>query len=460
MPRFHVKIAGRDYNAMADLVRKYKVNVARHTVETLADGGYRIDAHATGAQIRRLETAGYQVDRYEDADKAGKARQAEIRTPGKKSLTETGAGAAVATAAKYLNVAEVETALAAVAASPNDSFTQLLTLPKKTWENRACHALKIGKGSGTNRPGIYFLGGVHAREWGSCDILINFVQLLTHAFQSNSALTIGSKTYTAAQIQSIVNTKDIYVFPQANPDGRNYSMTKEAMWRKNRRPAPAAHPQAKCIGVDINRNYDFLWDFPKFFDPAAPIANSKDPCDHDVYIGPGPISEPETKNAVWLFDQFPNIRYFIDVHSYSEDILYNWGDDTNQTTDPSMNFQNAAFNGKRGIATDTTYKEFIKAADKDAVIALANSMRDAIKTVRGRTYLVEQSVGLYPTAGTSDDYAFSRHIVDASKTKVYSYTIEWGSQNNPTPFHPPYTEMQVIIREITVALLEFCLKAT
>jgi hypothetical protein len=84
MPRFHVKIVGRDYNAMADLVRKYKVNVARHTVETLADGGYRIDAHATGAQIRRLETAGYQVDRYEDADKAGKARQAEIRTPGKK----------------------------------------------------------------------------------------------------------------------------------------------------------------------------------------------------------------------------------------------------------------------------------------------------------------------------------------------------------------------------------------
>jgi carboxypeptidase T len=460
MPRFHVKIAGRDYNAMADLVRKYKVNVARHTVETLADGGYRIDAHATGAQIRRLETAGYQVDRYEDADKEGKARQAEIRTPGKKGLTETGAVPAVATAAKYLNVAEVETALAAVAAPPNDSFTQLLTLPKKTWENRVCHALKIGKGSGTNRPGIYFLGGVHAREWGSCDILINFVQLLTHAFQSNSALTIGSKTYTAAQIQSIVNTKDIYVFPQANPDGRNYSMTKEAMWRKNRRPAPAAHPQAKCIGVDINRNYDFLWDFPKYFDPAAPIANSKDPCDHDIYIGPSSISEPETKNAVWLFDQFPNIRYFIDVHSYSEDILYNWGDDTNQTTDPTMNFHNAAFNGKRGIATDTTYKEFIKAADKNAVVALANSMRDAIKTVRGRTYLVEQSVGLYPTAGTSDDYAFSRHIVDASKAKVYSYTIEWGSPNNPTPFHPPYTEMQVIIREITVALLEFCLKAT
>jgi carboxypeptidase T len=35
---------------------------------------------------------------------------------------------------------------------------------------------------------------------------------------------------------------------------------------------------------------------------------------------------------------------------------------------------------------------------------------------------------------------------------VYSYTIEWGSPDNPTPFHPPYTEMLVIIREITLAL--------
>jgi murein tripeptide amidase MpaA len=459
MPRYHAKISGPDYDAMADLVRKYKVNVARHTVEKVADGGYRVDAHANAAQIRQLEAAGYKVERYEDADKTGKARQAEVNKPGRKRLAEA---RSVATAGQYLSVVEVESALAAAAGQPNDSFTKLIALPKKTWENRVCHAMKIGKGKGigSTRPGIYFLGGVHAREWGSCDILINFVQLLTHAFAANTGITLGGKTYTAAQIQSIVNNKDVYVFPQANPDGRNYSMTKEAMWRKNRRPAPAGHPESKCVGVDINRNYDFLWDYPRYFDPAAPIANSKDPCDHDVYIGPSAISEPETRNAVWMLDQYPNIRYFIDIHSYSEDILYNWGDDTNQTTDPGMNFQNAAFNGKRGIATDTAYKEFINAADRTATIALANRMRDAIKTVRGRTYTVEQSVGLYPTAGTSDDYAFSRHIVDSSKAKVYSYTIEWGSQNNPTPFHPPYSEMLVIIREITLALLEFCLQAT
>ncbi len=457
MPRYRVRISGTDYNSMADLVRKYKVRVARHTVEKLADGGYRVNAHATAAQLRRLDMARYSVERYEDADKLGKTRQTEVKKPGKSGLTPA---REVRTAGQYLNVVEVESALAAAATAQNDSFTQLITLPRKTWEGRVCHALKIGKNGGNNHPGIFFLGGVHAREWGSSDILVNFVQLLTHAYATNTGITIGSKTYTAAQIKSIVNKKQVYVFPQANPDGRHYSMTKQAMWRKNRRPAPGGHSQPKCVGVDINRNYDFLWDYPKYFHPAAPIASSKDPCDHDVYIGPGAISEPETKNVVWIFDQFPNICYFIDIHSYSEDILYNWGDDTDQSADPSMNFRNAAFNGKRGIATDSAYKEFINAGDRTAVVALANRMRDAIKMVRGRTYTVEQSVGLYPTAGTSDDYAFSRHIVDSSKTKVYSYTIEWGSASNLTPFHPPYTEMQVIIREITLALLEFCLRAT
>jgi len=154
-----------------------------------------------------------------------------------------------------------------------------------------------------------------------------------------------------------------------------------------------------------------------------------------------------------MFDKYPNIRYFIDVHSYSEDILYSWGDDDDQTSNPSMNFQNAAYNGKRGIAGDVKYKEYIPTTDKTTAVNLANKMKSAIQAVRGRVYKVEQSMDLYPTAGTSDDYAFGRHFVDNKKAKVYSYTIEWGSPSNPTPFHPPYPEMQKIIQEITAALI-------
>jgi murein tripeptide amidase MpaA len=98
-------------------------------------------------------------------------------------------------------------------------------LPNKTWEKRLCHALKIGKGAG-KRPGIYFLGGVHSREWGSPDILINFGHRLTDTFRTNSGITIGSQSFTKTQIQKLVKEKDVYIFPQANPDGRHYSMTK------------------------------------------------------------------------------------------------------------------------------------------------------------------------------------------------------------------------------------------
>src|SRR5712692_5525095 len=175
MPRFHVTITGRDYDEMADLVRKYKINVARHTVEKLPEG-YRIDAHANGQQLRALESAGYKVERYEDVDKEGKARQKEVRKVSKKAVAAEALHLPAST--QYLNVVEVETALAAVAAAPNDSFTKLIKLPNKTWEKRICNALKIGKGSGRGRPAIYFLGGVHAREWGSPDMLINFAQQL------------------------------------------------------------------------------------------------------------------------------------------------------------------------------------------------------------------------------------------------------------------------------------------
>jgi hypothetical protein len=77
--------------------------------------------------------------------------------------------------------------------------------------------------------------------------------------------------------------------------------------------------------------------------------------------------------------------------------------------------------------------------------------------VRGRTYTVQSSTNLYPTAGTSTDYSYSRHLVDNTKRKVISYAIEWGSWTNVTPFHPPYSEMQQIIQENTAGLLAFCL---
>src|SRR6266851_4471482 len=162
----------------------------------------------------------------------------------------------------YLNIDEVESALSVATSAPFTAFTQLITLPNLTWEGRQCHAIKIANGAGSGRPAVYFLGGVHAREWGSPDILVNFIERLEQAFQNETGLTFSSKTFSVDDIQTIVNALDIVVFPQANPDGRNYSMNVDAMWRKNRRTA--APNSAACPGVDVNRNYDFLWSYPVY----------------------------------------------------------------------------------------------------------------------------------------------------------------------------------------------------
>jgi hypothetical protein len=88
MPRYRVTIVGRDYDAMADLVRKDKIDVLQHTVRHLDEGGYSVDAIVDDAQIRSLETraveteageaAEYTIERHEDVDEAGKARQEEV----------------------------------------------------------------------------------------------------------------------------------------------------------------------------------------------------------------------------------------------------------------------------------------------------------------------------------------------------------------------------------------------
>ena len=352
----------------------------------------------------------------------------------------------------YLNVDQVESAITALATANRTTVTQIF-LPNKTSEQRTCSALRVAAGNTRARPSVYFLGGVHAREWGSSDILVAFCQRLTAAYQQAAGITIGTNNFTADDIAHIVRDLDIIVFPQANPDGRNFSMTVDAMWRKNRRPPDLTHPD--CFGVDINRNYWFLWNYPQYFSSAAAVRSSTDPC-NETYIGPGAQSEPETNNIVWLMDQSPRVGYFIDLHSFSEDILVSWGDDENQSTDPDQNFGNPNYHGRRGAPGDA-YGEYLPEVDDQTGVNLASGMRDAIAGVRGHQYLVEQSFQLYPTSGASDDYFYSRHFSDPNKGKVITFVIEWGSPSNDTPFHPEYSEMRQIIDEMVAGLLRFCL---
>ncbi|HSL29108.1 MAG TPA: M14 family metallopeptidase [Anaerolineales bacterium] len=365
----------------------------------------------------------------------------------------------------FLNVVEIESALEGLA-SGYPGMAELITLPYPTAEGRRSHAIRIGSLE-CYRTTVLIISGQHAREWGGPDICINFVADLLEAWALGTGLVYGGTSFSAAQLRAIRNGVEIVVFPNVNPDGRHHSQTTaDALWRKNRNPASSGGVASR-IGVDVNRNYKFLWDFPVTFAPSAVFAGtlaSNDP-GNDLYHGTTPFSEAESKNVRWLFERFPRIGQFIDIHSFGGDILYTWGDDENQSSTTAMNFMNGMWNGQRGLKGDL-YGEYIAPIDLTEMENTADTMNSAITGVRGVSYLTAQSFFLpgflkYPTSGASTDWAFSRHYADPSKRKVFSYAIEFNRtpDRNERHFFPDWAEMERIILDVDAGLVAFCLRA-
>jgi hypothetical protein len=57
MAKYRVSIKGKNYEAMADLVRRHHLSIAGHSVEKLARGAYSVQAFADGPQIKTLGRA-------------------------------------------------------------------------------------------------------------------------------------------------------------------------------------------------------------------------------------------------------------------------------------------------------------------------------------------------------------------------------------------------------------------
>jgi murein tripeptide amidase MpaA len=354
----------------------------------------------------------------------------------------------------YLNVEEVEDALISLSRSYNDT-SQIVELPNKSIEGRTIHALIIGKNKeNRKKKSILFTGSVHAREWGGSDICVYFVADLLEAYSKGTGLRYQGQYFESSQIRRIIEKANIIIVPDVNPDGKAFSQGDAAnvLWRRNRNPNES-QGEPDCIGVDLNRNYDLLWDFTESFAPDARVETSADPCDpRQRYRGSSAFSEPETRNIKWLLDEFEGIGHYMDIHCAVGAIYYCWGIDQNQVLTDKLNFRNAQYNRVRGIENDEEYKEYITPADYNYVRDLAHTFANALENVRGTRYSVEQSFGLYPTSGACDDYAYSRHFSDGTKNKVYSFTLEFGKND----FQPQWPEMKEIIIEVCSGFIAFC----
>ena len=80
----------------------------------------------------------------------------------------------------YLTTAGIESCLQYLATT-YPSICQLTVLPETSVEGRTSRAIKIGKGSGSNRRGVLFIGGAHARELVNPDMLASLALRICQA---------------------------------------------------------------------------------------------------------------------------------------------------------------------------------------------------------------------------------------------------------------------------------------
>lgn len=366
------------------------------------------------------------------------------------------------TLGNILSVEEIESGLQALA---NEYGIETFAAPYTTYEGRGILGGRVG-GGGSNDTGaysVYINAGIHARERGGPDNLLYFISDLLYADANGLGLTYGDVSYTADDVQRALGTGIVFV-PLSNPDGVAYDQSSNGCWRKNRNPASATTGLPASIGVDLNRNFDFLWDFATAFAPSVASGVASASPRSETFHGTAAFSEPETQAMRWVLDSHANVGWFLDLHSDAGVVLYSWGSDDNQSTNPAMNFLNAAYDGDRGVSPDRlgrVYSEYTPKEEWDVNLATATRIGDAMNAAAGRSYDVEQASVLYPTSGASDDYSYSRHFADTSKGLIHAFTVEFGFGNGAAScsFYPTAAQYRDSLLETNAGFMELLLAA-
>ncbi|MBI3951909.1 MAG: hypothetical protein HY314_15790 [Acidobacteria bacterium] len=207
----------------------------------------------------------------------------------------------VAATPDYLDYPEILTRLRQLAAAHPDiiqtvDLNQLLQSPV-TAEGRELWALKISDhvSQTEDEPAILVDGAHHAREVTTPYAVLDIAEVL------------ASQCGKDREVTRWVDQYEIWLVPCVNPDGLMYALTQDRSWRKNRR-----HNSDGSFGVDLNRNYPFMW--------SACGANSFR-MSSEIYRGPSPGSEAEIQ-ALLALGARKRPLFYLSYHSFGEVVLY------------------------------------------------------------------------------------------------------------------------------------------
>lgn len=228
-----------------------------------------------------------------------------------------------------------------------------------------------------DKPILFIHSAMHAREYATAELTLRFAQQLLTSYGTDADSTW------------ILDNHQVHILFHLNPDGRKKAET-GLLWRKNTNLNHcASSPQS--IGTDLNRNFSMFWH-------STANGSSGNACS-ETYRGPTAASEPETQaieayvRSIFEDKRGPNENdaapldttgIHIDVHSYSELVLWPWG----HTGTPAPNGTQLQTLGRK-LAYFTGYTP-------------------------------QQSIGLYATDGTSDDVSYG-------ELGVAAYTFELGT---------------------------------
>jgi hypothetical protein len=375
------------YRIASVVTHKQRSAIAATGAAIDAIGPGWVDITATPADLRRLAGQGFTVSRL-----VGPADANHI-DPAYHTYDEM--------------VAEIEQVAAA-----HPTIVNLFEIGR-SYRGRALWAAKISDRVTIeeDEPEALFIGHYHAREHLTVEMMLDVLHLLTDNYD-----TAGYE-----QVTQLVDSREIFLIFDLNPDGGEYDIRCEdsqaiecdnpdygyLYWRKNRQPNDGG-----SIGTDLNRNHSYRWSGPG----ASPYPDS------ETYHGPAPTSAPE----VAAIEAFVNSRVIagaqqisvaITFHTYGKLVLWPYG---------------------------YTYQDIPEDMRPDDHAVLA-AMGQAMAASNG--YTPQQASDLYPTSGDFTDWAYGAH-------RIFAYTFEMDGDSYG--FYPPgplITETTTINRTAVLYLL-------
>lgn len=185
-------------------------------------------------------------------------------------------------------------------------------------------AIRIGEQRDGSKPGVFLYCQEHAREWVTPLTCVETAERLLRNYQQDPGT------------RKLLKGLDIFIMPTVNPDGAHYSMYDYNMQRKNMTnhcDATASDPgRRNSWGVDLNRNFTVGSGHDGYVGGSLS-------CTSGTFAGPAELSEPEAQNEKWITEQFPNIAYAMNTHSYGGYFMWAPGSyDPDRTTLPYPDF--------------------------------------------------------------------------------------------------------------------------